>query len=97
MSIADFSTLSDAQRKCIQSFKVKTETAMVLDDQGKPSYTPVQTVEVKLYSKIEALREIGKALGFGEGNKRSNAGDDDDCGTVYIGFQQNVTMITDAR
>jgi hypothetical protein len=92
MSIADFATLTEAQRKCIQNFKVKTETVMVLDDQGKPSYTPVQSVEVKLYSKIEALREIGKALGFGKGNKRG--GNDDDSDNVPVVFEvfQNINI-----
>lgn len=92
MTVTDFAALSDDQRKCIQSFKVKTENEMEWDEISKTMVpVPVQYVEVKLYSKIEALVNIGKALGY---DKPAGAGDDEGDGApVYIGFQQNITVV----
>ncbi len=90
MTITEFASLTDEQRKCIQTFKVKTENEMQWDEtEGKMIPVPVQYVEVKLYSKIEALVNIGKALGF---DKPQDAGDEEDGAPVYIGFQQNVQI-----
>lgn len=90
MTITEFAELTEDQRKCIQSFKVKTESEMQWDEaEGKMMPVPVQYVEVKLYSKIEALVNIGKALGF---DKPQDAGDEEDGAPVYIGFQQNVQI-----
>jgi hypothetical protein len=93
MTITEFSCLTDDQRRCIQSFKVKTENEMQWDETANRMVpVPVQYVEVKLYSKVDALNAIGKALGF----DKPEDDDEDDGAAVFIGFQQvnqNITVI----
>jgi phage terminase small subunit len=66
MSVADFDSLMPEQLACIQSFKVNTEQVMELDESGKPTFTPVNVVEVKLYSKLAALDKLAEFLGIGK-------------------------------
>ena len=93
MTITEFAALTNDQRKCIQTFKVKTENEMQWDETANRMVpVPVQYVEVKLYSKVDALNAIGKALGF----DKPEDDDEDDGAAVFIGFQQvnqNITVI----
>lgn len=91
MSVADFDTLTPAQRACIQSFKVKTDREMQNGDDGRPAATPVQQVEVKLYSKQAALDKLGEFLGIG----KSRAEEEPE-GPLRIGFTQ-VTIYNEPR
>lgn len=92
MSVADFDTLTSEQRACIQSFKVKTEREMEYDENGKPTATPVQYVEVKLYSKQDALDKLGEFLGIGKEKKKEEEPE----GPLKIGFTQ-VNIYNDNR
>ncbi len=49
--------------RAIQSLKVKTHQLMALDRNGDPCQAEVREVEVKFWSKLEALRQLGTHLG----------------------------------
>jgi phage terminase small subunit len=66
----EFDELTDDQKACIES--IKTRTRKFFDkDQGQ--MVEVEEIQIKLYSKISALENLGKHLGFYEQDNKQKS------------------------
>lgn len=71
IELKDFESLTEEQKECIESIDVKTEQKFSLDLE---SSIETKYVKIKLYSKLSAIEQINKMMGYNEPDKLEHSG-----------------------
>jgi len=76
IELNEFEALTDEQKECIESIDTKIEIIHKYD-QDSDSKKPVEIkyIKIKLYSKIQAIDQINKMLGYNAPDKLEHSGE----------------------
>jgi len=77
IELKEFEALSDEQKECIESIDTKHETKQIFNiEKEEKEDIHVNYVKIKLYSKLSAIDQINKMMGYNEPDKIDHSSKD---------------------
>lgn len=73
IELKEFETLTPEQKECIESIDTKTESKYQYNPETDSKETiAVKYIKIKLYSKLTAIEQINKMMGYNEAEKHDH-------------------------